>query len=233
MPLEPTRPELADLVAALAAADVPVAVGGSRALSASRSESDYDLVIYGKDSIERAAKVITGLAGYASDVHFGLDFRASEYRHFTRLSAEDVAVLVGDRWRHFRHRGLPMSVDGADPDRVADRWASVSVRAEDPGHLRGFVLDGAQCYLSPKIIDVRTETGTVRVFTWLNLYAGALRTDDEVEVTRARGRGRGRCGGRGRTPPPDGPARKLPARCGGPRRDRDSAKSLWSAEFSG
>jgi predicted nucleotidyltransferase len=182
VPLEPTRPELADLVAALAAADVPVGVGGSRALAASRSESDYDLVIYGKDTFQRAAKVITGLAGYAPDVHFGLDFVQAKYRHFTRLSAKDVEVLVGNRWRHFRYRGLPMSVDGADPGRAADRWTAASLRAEEPGHVRGFVLDGAQCYISPKIIDVQTETGPVRVFTWLNLYAGALRTGDQVEV---------------------------------------------------
>ncbi len=182
VPLEPTRPELADLVAALGAADIRVGVGGSRALGASRSESDYDLVVYGKDNIERAAKVITGLAGYRRDVHFGMDFVRAKYRHFTRLSADDLEILVADRWRHFRHRGLAISVDGADPDRVADRWASVSVRAEGHGQIRGFVLDGAQCYISPKIIDVQTETGTVRVFTWLNLYAGALRTNDEVEV---------------------------------------------------
>ncbi len=30
--------------------------------------------------------------------------------------------------------------------------------------------------------DVQADTGTVRVFTWLNLYAGGLRTDDEIEV---------------------------------------------------
>ncbi len=182
VPLEPTRPELADLVVALGAADIPVAVGGSRALAASRAESDYDLVVYGKNNIERAAEVITGLAGYVPDVHFGLDFVRAKYRHFTRLSREDLEVLVGDRWRHFRYRGLPMSVDGAGPDRVADRWAAASVRVEGPGHARGYVLDGAQCYLSPKIIDVQTGAGTIRVFTWLNLYAGALRTDDEVEV---------------------------------------------------
>jgi predicted nucleotidyltransferase len=182
VPLEPTRPELADVVAALGAADVPVAVGGSRALGASRAESDYDLVVYGKDNIERAAKVITGLPGYSRDVHFGMDFVRAKYRHFTRLSADDLAVLVGDRWRHFQHRGLPMSVDGADPNRQANRWAAVAVFAKEPGHVRGFVVDGAQCYLSPKILDVRTDTGTVRVFTWLNLYAGALRTGDEVEA---------------------------------------------------
>lgn len=182
VPLEPTRPELAELAAVLAAADIPLGVGGSRALAASRAESDYDLVVYGKDNIERAAKVITGLAAYTPDTHFGLDFVHAKYRHFTRLSPGDLEVLVGSRWRHFRHRGLAISVDGADPDRVADRWLSASVRAESSGHVRGFVLDGAQCYISPKIIDVQTRTGTVRVFTWLNLYAGALRTDDEVEV---------------------------------------------------
>lgn len=151
-------------------------------MSASRAESDYDLVIYGKNNVERAAKVITGLAGYAPDLHFGLDFVRAKYRHFTRLSTKHLEVLVGDRWRHFRYRGLPMSVDGADTERVADRWASTSVRAEGPGHLRGFVLDGAQCYTSPKILDLEVDTGTVSVFTWLNLYAGALRTGDEVEV---------------------------------------------------
>jgi predicted nucleotidyltransferase len=182
VPLQPTRPELADLVAALGAVDVPVAVGGSRALGAARAESDYDRVIYGKDTIERAAKVITGLAGYTPDVHFGLDFVRAKYRHFTRLTARDLEVLVGQRWRHFRHRGLPISVDGADPDRVANRWAYTPVYTEQPGQVRGFVLDGSQCYLSPKILDVQTDMGMVRVFTWLNLYAGALRTGDEVQV---------------------------------------------------
>jgi hypothetical protein len=67
VPLESTRPELVDLVAALAVADVPVAVGGSRTLDASRSESDYDLVIYGKNNVDRVAKVITELAGYAPE----------------------------------------------------------------------------------------------------------------------------------------------------------------------
>jgi predicted nucleotidyltransferase len=182
VPLEATRPELADLASALRSADISVAVGGSRALSASRAESDYDLVIYGKDNIGRAAKMITGLPGYLPDVHFGLDFVRAKYRHFTRLSPTDLDVLVGNRWRHFRYRGLPMSADGADPGLVADRWVSSPVRFGHPGRVCGFVLDGSQCYLSPKIIDVQTGIGTVRVFTWLNLYAGALRTDDEVEI---------------------------------------------------
>jgi hypothetical protein len=33
------------------------------------------------------------------------------------------------------------------------------------------VADGSQCYISPKIIDVESDNATVRVFTWLNLYA--------------------------------------------------------------
>ncbi len=182
LPLEGTRRELADLAAVLEAAGVPAAVGGSRALGASHAGSDYDLVVYGKDSIARAAKAITGLPGYAPDVHFGMDFMRAKYRHFTRLSAGDLDVLAGGRWRHFRYRGIPMSVDGADPGLLADRWASGRVRILDAGHVRGVVLDGSQCYLSPKIIDVQADTGMVQVFTWLNLYAGALRTGDEVEV---------------------------------------------------
>lgn len=182
VPLEPTRPELADLVAGLGGAGIPVAVGGSRALGASRSESDYDLVVYGRDNIERAAKVITELPGYQRDVHFGIDFVQAKYRHFTRLSAGDLELLVGDRWRHFRLHGLPMSVDGADLDRLANRWHTAPVFPDGAGRVRGVVLDGSQCYLSPKVIDVQADTGTVQVFTWLNLYAGALRTGDEVEV---------------------------------------------------
>jgi predicted nucleotidyltransferase len=182
VPLVPSRPELAELVAALTVAGVQVGVGGSRALAASRAESDYDLVVYGKDSIEPAAKVITGLDGYQRDVHFGMDFVVAKYRHFTRLSADDLSVLVGDRWRHFRMHGLPMSVDGADPDRLADRWANAPVFPKTPGYVRGTVLDASQCYLSPKILDLQADAGTVRVFTWLNLYAGALRTGDEVEI---------------------------------------------------
>jgi len=182
VPVQTARPEPTELVAALGAAGVPVAVGGSRALNAARPDSDYDLVIYGKDHLHAAATVITGLAGYVPDLHFTMDFVRAKYRHFTRLSAADLHVLFGDRWRHFRYRGLAMSVDGADPDRPADRWTTAAMTAIKPGHARGVVGDGAQCYASPKVIDVQTDTGVVRVFTWLNLYAGALRTGDEVEV---------------------------------------------------
>lgn len=182
VPLEPTRPELAELVAGLGGAGIPVTVGGSRAMGASRSESDYDLVVYGQANIERAAKVITGLPGYRPDVHFGLDFVRAKYRHFTRLSADDLELLVGDRWRHFRLHGLPMSVDGGDLGRLANRWHSAPTFPDGAGRARGVVLDGSQCYLSPKVVDIHTDTGTVRVFTWLNLYARALRTGDEIEV---------------------------------------------------
>jgi predicted nucleotidyltransferase len=182
VPLESTRPELAELAEALFNADVPVSLGGSRALKVSRSQSNYDLVIYGKGNVDRAARVITRLDGYRPEVHCALRFAHDKYRHFTRLTRNDLDLLVGGRWRHFRLHGLAVSVDGADTDWLADLWASGPVRRYDAAHIRGVVLDGAQSYISPKIIDVQTDTGTVRVFTWLNLYAGALRTGDQVAV---------------------------------------------------
>jgi predicted nucleotidyltransferase len=151
-------------------------------MNAPRPESDYDLVVYGKDNIEPAAKVITALGGYRANLHFGLDFVRAKYRHFTRLTREDLDLLIQDRWRHFRFHGLAMSVDCSDPALLSDRWATAQVRSFDAAHIHGVVVDGTQCYVSPKIIDVRTDTGDVRVFTWLNLYAGALRTGDEVAV---------------------------------------------------
>jgi predicted nucleotidyltransferase len=143
---------LAHLVTALAAADVPVGVGGSRAMRASRAKSDYDLVIYRRDNMERAAKVIASLDGYQQQLHFGLDSVRAKYRHFTRLTSDDLELLVVDRWRHLRLRGVPISVDGADPDLACDRWANAPTRTCDPGHVRGAVRDGSQCYTSPKIV---------------------------------------------------------------------------------
>lgn len=176
------QPEIAELVGALSAIDIPVYVGGSRAVKASRVDSDYDLVIYGKANIERAAKAITALPAYRQDPHFGLDFVRAKYRHFTRLTRKDLELLVADRWRHFRFRGIAMSIDAADPDLPSDRWTSGQPQLFDVAHVRGTVLDGSQCYLSPKIIDIQTDTGTVRSFTWLNLYTGALRTGDQIAV---------------------------------------------------
>jgi predicted nucleotidyltransferase len=101
--LPTARPEVADLATTLSAAEIPVAVGGSWAVSSARAGSDYDLVIYGRSNIDRAAKIITGLAGYEPCLHFGLDFVRDKYRHFTRLSSDDLELLVADR----RHTGRP------------------------------------------------------------------------------------------------------------------------------
>lgn len=182
IPLVSSQPEVAELVRALSAIDVPVFVGGSRAMKASRVDSDYDLVIYGKGNIERAAKAIMALPAYRQDPHFGLDFVRAKYRHFTRLTRKDLDLLVADRWRHFRFHGIAMSLDAADPGLPSDRWSSARAQLFDVAHVRGTVLDGSQCYLSPKIIDIQTDTGTVRAFTWLNLYTGALRTGDQIAV---------------------------------------------------
>jgi predicted nucleotidyltransferase len=173
---------LTHLATALAAAEIPVGVGGSRAMRASRAESDYDLVIYGRDNVERAAKVIASLEGYRQELHFSMDSVRAKYRHFTRLTAEDLELLVVDRWRHFRLHGVPISVDGADPVLAGDPWVNAPAQTFDSVHVRGAVLDGSQCYTSPKILDLQTDNGVVRVFTWLNLYAGALRTGDEAAV---------------------------------------------------
>lgn len=180
--LPTARPEVAELAASLAAAEIPVAVGGSRALNAARSESDYDLVIYGRHNVEPAARVITGLDGYEPCLHFGFEFVRDKYRHFTKLTPGDLKLLVADRWRHFVYRGLPMSVDGCEEDLPADIWLEAMPSTREAGHVEGAVLDGSQCYDSPKIIDVQTEHEIVRVFTWLNLYAGALRSGDHVAV---------------------------------------------------
>ncbi|MDT4991371.1 MAG: hypothetical protein QOH97_1263 [Actinoplanes sp.] len=182
IPLASEQPEIADLVSALSAMEIPLHVGGSRAINASRIDSDYDLVIYGKSNIERAAKTITALPAYHQDPHFGLDFVRAKYRHFTRLTRKDLELLVADRWRHFRFHGIAMSLDVADPDLPSDRWTAGQARLFDVAHVRGVVLDGSQCYLSPKIIDVQTDTGIIRAFTWLNLYTGALRTGDQIAV---------------------------------------------------
>ncbi|MQA25539.1 MAG: hypothetical protein GEU94_08710 [Micromonosporaceae bacterium] len=176
------RSEVRELAAALSSVGIPVGVGGSRALDAARPGSDHDLVVYGMENVELAAKTITSLAGYEPCLHFGLDFVRAKYCHFTRLTPHDLELLVCDRWRHFRYRGLAISVDGCDESRLADPWVTAAPRAFDTAHVRGVVLDASQCYVSPKIIDVRTGTEVVRVFTWLNLYAGALRTGDEVAV---------------------------------------------------
>lgn len=182
VPLQVTTPKLAELVTALSAVDIPISVGGSRALDAARTDSDYDLVVYGKENIKRAAKIITGLDGYEPWLHFGRGFVRAKYCHFTRLTRDDLETLVGDRWRHFRFRGLAMSVDGSDERLLSDRWTTGAVRAFDTAHVQGTVLDGSQCYFSPKIVDVQTDSGIIRVSTWLNLYAGALRTGDQVTV---------------------------------------------------
>jgi predicted nucleotidyltransferase len=179
---EVLSPDAAPIVEALRAADVEVAVGGSRAMNAGRPGSDYDWVVYGKDAVERAAKVVIALDDYQPHVHFGMDFVHAKYRHFTRLGPNHLDQLVATRWRHFTYRGVPMSIDAADTTIPADPWVNAARELHEPGHVRGVVLDGAQSYLNPRLVDVQTDGGTVQVFTWLNLYAGALRTGDEVEV---------------------------------------------------
>jgi predicted nucleotidyltransferase len=177
-----SHPELAGLVSTLADLGIPLGLGGSRAVGASRGTSDYDLVVYGLDNIARAAKIIAGITGYRPDCHFGMGFVYAKYRHFHRLTTDDLDRLVADRWRHFRFRGHPVSVDGAAPERPSDAWISAIERTSEAADVRGVVVDDSQSYASPKLIEVQTDDGTVRVFTWLNLYAGAFRTGDEVEV---------------------------------------------------
>lgn len=184
-PASPTRgahPELAELTSSLGAVDIPLGLGGSRAVGAERTTSDYDLVIHGTGNISRAAKIITELDGYEPNPHFGMGFVYAKYRHFRLLSTDDLDRLVGDRWRHFRFRGRPMSVDGSAPDQPADDWLSGVERIGETVCVRGVIVDGSQCYVSPKLIDVQTGDGVIRVFTWLNLYAGAFKTGDKVEV---------------------------------------------------